>query len=344
MSAANPLIDGRFRVVGKLGDPLAPFADEVADDIGNHYSLTFLDASYGRAAADEVGRRLEAFDHHSALRLINHGRDASGASFVLGEVPNAEALSVRLRRQKALTIGEARTVGERLFDVLGAMHPTAGHLAPSDGIVHNHVRPSAVLWDARDDRVVLADFARSSLPGTAPQQETLPIGSSDPYQPPDAGRLGHHPSVDLYAACTLLLEALTLGHSTEAIESAQLVSFMEKGRAPEDRHRYQDAEQARAAWLEAASRARVTSVPQEWRDLEEEIFATALRFRVEIDRADPVGTARALTKVGLTLASVRDIETLNEIKFDIQGELGQFQKFAARIIADLNRLAGETTP
>ncbi len=327
MPAAGPL-----KRVKSLGDGDAPFADEVIDSDRRRFSRTRLAAG---SRPDLVSALQRLVAHRPRRVLPVHDVRTSGTGTVLlGEIPSGEPLSVHFKRH-SLVMDEVRAIGAQLFEALDALHPSNERGAPNAALVHGRVRPETVVWDPYRGALTLVGLSNVDVPG-GPLQLFSGEGR-DEYLPLDAHALGADPSVDVFAACTVLDQALILCEGT-VMHAPSVVDFMQRGRHAEARHRFQSAAQAGHAWDAAMAAARRGVVPPAWHELEEEIYEVALLLQVEPEAADCVATARTLVRHGLLPSSLRIVQTLAEVRHDTRGEDARFAQMAGEVQANLRLL------
>ncbi|MGW7724112.1 serine/threonine-protein kinase [Streptomyces canus] len=153
------LIDGRYRLVGRIGSgPNGTVWRALDEREGRHVAVKELRLS--EDAEDEERRRVmhrlahEAraaarVDHPVAVTLDGVLLD-DDLPWVVMELVAGESLDVVLARRGPLPAAETARIG---LAVLGALHAAHGV-----GIVHRHLKPTNVLLETGSGRVVVTDF------------------------------------------------------------------------------------------------------------------------------------------------------------------------------------------
>ncbi|APR77379.1 Adenylate cyclase [Minicystis rosea] len=146
---------------------------------------------------------LRALDHPNVVRYVAHGSLPSGARWLAMEWIEGEDLGVRLRRGP-LPLDEARRLGRRVAEALGAAH--------ARGIVHRDLKPSnLVLPDGDVDRIKVIDFGIARLAwATRATRTGVAVGTPGYMAPEQAQGLGTLDArADVFSLGAILFECIT---------------------------------------------------------------------------------------------------------------------------------------
>ena len=213
----EPLLDGRYRLGGRLGGGAVADVYEALDD---RLQRSVAIKVFRGNAAEQLQRHeaemrtLAALDHPSLVTVFDAGTDeASGRPFLVMQLVEGPTLGDELRSGR-LSPDKAARYGAELAEALAYVHER--------GLVHRDVKPANVLISS-DGRVHLADFGIARLVDSAHETKTGDVLGTPAYFAPEqvAGETVGPPA-DIYALGIVLFEALTGGRPYEgtAVEVA----------------------------------------------------------------------------------------------------------------------------
>jgi serine/threonine protein kinase len=341
------LLDGRFEVVGRLGQGSTAFALLVRDAANDRRVAVLKVASESRlnARLEAEAAALAALDHPAIVKLIDGPLDIDGLSALLlsyaGDRDDAErdagqVADTTLRRGRTLAtrIGESfdaeitERFGEDLLDAVK-------HLE-ARGVAHRDIKPEnlGIAPQGRADALHLVLFDFSLAGASIDRLDAGTVGYVDPFlRSPGRGRWDT--AAERYAAAVVLHELCTGtkpiygdGRADPALVGAPLrleralfdasvadglVSFFSRALAPELDDRHPSAADMLWAWHEAfrAGRRPATRTDHPTEDDE------PAQFEV------PPGTTAATPLAGLPL-SARAVAALERLEIltvaDLLGE------------------------
>jgi eukaryotic-like serine/threonine-protein kinase len=201
--AENTLIDGRYRVLGRLGS--GGMADVwLADDteLGRRVALKILHERFAqdrefvhrfyREASSAAG-----LQHPNVVNIFDRG-EVDGTYYIAMEYVEGSSLKELIAR--GLSVGEAVEVTRQLL--------TAARFAHANAIVHRDLKPQNVLID-REGRLRVTDFGIARAGASEITQTGSVMGTAQYLSPEQAQGLDVTPSSDLYSIGVILYEALT---------------------------------------------------------------------------------------------------------------------------------------
>ncbi|WP_395658505.1 serine/threonine-protein kinase [Nocardioides sp.] len=208
MTPGDDLLDGRYRIVGRLGSGGMGTVYEAHDArLDRQVALKLL-----RSDGDPVHRarlRAEArfaggLQHPGIVRVFDYGEAETAAGttpYVVMQLVQGTALSDRLRDGGQLA---PDTVARLLTDVADAL--AVAHAA---GVVHRDLKPSNILVTP-DGSPVIVDFGVARSDGAEPLTETgFVVGTADYLSPEQAGGSRATPASDVYSLGVVAHQCLT---------------------------------------------------------------------------------------------------------------------------------------
>jgi serine/threonine-protein kinase len=203
--AAGTLIDGRYRVISRVGS--GGMADVYcADDIqlGRRVAVKLL---HERFAADEEfverfrreASSAAALSHANIVSVYDRGEWA-GTYYIVMEYLDGRSLDMIVREEAPLPAERAIEITEQVL--------RAARFAHRRGIVHRDLKPHNVILD-EEGRVKVTDFGIARA-GASEITQTGSIMGTARYLSPEQAQ-GHPvtPSTDIYAVGVMLYELLT---------------------------------------------------------------------------------------------------------------------------------------
>jgi eukaryotic-like serine/threonine-protein kinase len=201
--AENTLVDGRYRILGRVGS--GGMADVwLADDteLGRRVALKILHERFAqdrefvhrfyREASSAAG-----LQHPNVVNIFDRG-EVDGTYYIAMEYVEGSSLKELIAR--GLTVGEAIEVTRQLL--------TAARFAHAHGIVHRDLKPQNVLID-QEGRLRVTDFGIARAGASEITQTGSVMGTAQYLSPEQAQGLDVTPASDLYSVGVILYEALT---------------------------------------------------------------------------------------------------------------------------------------
>ena len=193
-------------------------AENVA--IGRVVALKLLHGSLARDTValqrfEREARSTVSIAHPNIVEVLDMGRDARGAPFLVMEYVRGRSLKRVLREAYPLSIERVARITGQVLAALAAAH--------GRGIIHRDLKPENILITARPDEpdfVKVVDFGISTFADSVAEHERLadltPTGltmTTPFYASPEQirGANGRDPRVDIYAVGVLMYEMLS-GH------------------------------------------------------------------------------------------------------------------------------------
>jgi serine/threonine protein kinase len=225
--AVGDVIEGRFEVLGILGDGGFSKVFRVRDDVeGEERALKLFDNAAGyEAVRREIGA-LRKIHHRNVVEVFWADRTGLGDWYLITEFIDGESLDQFVTGTRRLRDREAVDVALDLLDALVAFHPSA-RLKELDakhreedltdaelhewmeltdrGLVHRDIKPLNVILTRTGAK--LLDFNIASRVGDSVRTQS----GTPPYQPPDADLTRWDVSTDLFAVGVLLYQLLCDG-------------------------------------------------------------------------------------------------------------------------------------
>jgi serine/threonine protein kinase len=225
--AVGDVIEGRFEVLGTLGDGGFSKVYRVRDDVeGEERALKLFDNAAGyEAVRREIGA-LRKIHHRNVVEVFWADRTSLGDWYLITEFIEGESLDEFVTGTRRLRDREAVAVALDLLDALVAFHPSARLKAldakrreedlteaefdewrelTDRGLVHRDIKPLNVILTRTGAK--LLDFNIASRVGDSVKTQS----GTPPYQPPDADLTRWDVSTDLFAVGALLYQLLCDG-------------------------------------------------------------------------------------------------------------------------------------
>lgn len=176
----------------------------------------------GHGVAQCLGAALDPATGRPCVRTLAHGTDLHGLVGTQGALPAAEACRIVARAA----------------EIADALHHHRSHDLPT-GVVHGDLKPSNLLWDGSELRVLDLEHARPLGGTAAPGTFT---GGTVGFAPPEA-HLGAAPTAafDVHALGATLVQLLSggwqgarwlEGHDAQLVELALACMHQDPGRRP----------------------------------------------------------------------------------------------------------------
>ena len=225
--AVGDVIEGRFEVLGILGDGGFSKVYRVRDDVeGEERALKLFDNAAGyEAVRREIGA-LRKIHHRNVVEVFWADRTSLGDWYLITEFIEGESLDEFVTGTRRRRDRESVDVALDLLDALVAFHPSA-RLKELDakrreevlteaeyhewreltdkGLVHRDIKPLNVILTRTGAK--LLDFNIASRVGDSVKTQS----GTPPYQPPDADLTRWDVSTDLFAVGVLLYQLLCDG-------------------------------------------------------------------------------------------------------------------------------------
>jgi serine/threonine protein kinase len=193
---------GPYRVLRELGKGAVGRVVAALDPrTGKQYAIKTLlrgaDVSQ-RALLDEAAVVVQ-LSHPSIVSLVDVGRDADGALFLVMDLVHGQSLKEWLG--EAPEPEDVFRVFDQMLDALAAAH--------AQGVVHGDLKPANVLVE-RDGRVKITDFGIARVLDPVRRRDERPVAGTPAYMAPeqifDPDDIG--PATDLYAIGVMLRQVL----------------------------------------------------------------------------------------------------------------------------------------
>jgi serine/threonine protein kinase len=225
--AVGDVIEGRFEVLGILGDGGFSKVYRVRDDVEvEERALKLFDNAAGyEAVRREIGA-LRKIHHRNVVEVFWADKTSLGDWYLVIEFVEGEPLNKFMTGTRRLRDREAVDVALDLLDALVAFHPSARlkeldakrreedlteaefdewrHLTDI-GLVHRDIKPLNVVLTRTGAK--LLDFNIASRVGDSVKTQS----GTPPYQPPDGDLTRWDVSTDLFAVGVLLYQLLCDG-------------------------------------------------------------------------------------------------------------------------------------
>jgi serine/threonine protein kinase len=225
--AVGDVIEGRFEVLGILGDGGFSKVYRVRDDVEDEErALKLFDNAAGyEAVRREIGA-LRKIHHRNVVEVFWADRTTLGDWYLITEFIGGEPLNEFMTGPRRLRDREAVDVALDLLDALVAFHPDSrlkqldakrrdSDLSEAElhewmelkdkALVHRDVKPLNIMLTRTGAK--LLDFNIASRVGDPVYTQS----GTPPYQPPDAGLTRWDVSTDLFAVGVVLYQLLCDG-------------------------------------------------------------------------------------------------------------------------------------
>jgi serine/threonine protein kinase len=225
--AVGDVIEGRFEVLGILGDGGFSKVYRVRDDVeGEERALKLFDNAAGyEAVRREIGA-LRKIHHRNVVEVFWADRTSLGDWYLIIEFIEGEPLNEFMTGPRRLRDREAVDVALDLLNALVAFHPDSrlkqldakrrdSDLSEAElhewmdlkdkALVHRDVKPLNIMLTRTGAK--LLDFNIASRVGDPVYTQS----GTPPYQPPDAGLTRWDVSTDLFAVGVVLYQLLCDG-------------------------------------------------------------------------------------------------------------------------------------
>ena len=227
--AVGDVIEGRFKIVGVLGQGSFSKVYRVLDDVeGVERALKLFNSAAGDTAVRREIGALRKIRHPNVVEVFWAGQTSDGDWYLITEFIDGESLDEFVTGPRRLRDREAVDVTLDLLNALVAFHPDAVRLGELDakrrdgalteaderewaelqdqGLVHRDIKPLNVMLTRTGAK--LLDFNIASRVGDPVHTQS----GTPPYQPPDGGLERWDVSTDLFAVGVLLYRLVGNGH------------------------------------------------------------------------------------------------------------------------------------
>jgi len=279
---AGDVIDGRFEILGVLGEGGFSKVYRVHDDVEEEErALKLFDNAAGYNAVRREIAALRKVRHPNIVEVFWAGKTGAGEWYLITEYIDGESLDEYATGRRHLRDREAVDVALDILDALIAIHPDSARIEELDrrkndgdltgaefdewmelrdkGLVHRDIKPPNVMLTRTGAK--LLDFNIASRVGDPVRTQS----GTPPYQAPDANLTRWDVSTDLFAVGVMLYELLCNGRhpypgsmplAGESVIDpltirndlrAHLVEFLVKACAPYRSERFATAHEMRAA-------------------------------------------------------------------------------------------------
>ncbi|PZU95417.1 MAG: serine/threonine protein kinase [Pseudanabaena sp.] len=210
------LLDGRYRIVSKLGEggfghTYLAHDTRIPDEplcVVKHLKPASNDQEYLRIAS-----RLFTSEAQILAKLGNHDRlprllayfDQAGEFYLVEEFVEGRSLEAELAQGRRLSDTQVTEMLDDLLSILEYVH--------SNGVIHRDIKPDNIIRRKSDNKLVLIDFGaikqiQNQINQEAKTMATVAIGTAG-YMPSEQAQGKPRPSSDLYAIGIIGIQALT---------------------------------------------------------------------------------------------------------------------------------------
>jgi eukaryotic-like serine/threonine-protein kinase len=208
----NTLVDGRYRILGKIGEGgmgVVYKATHVA--INKTLALKLLRVEVA-SEPDVVQRFIQeaqaatSIGHENIVDISDFGQLKDGTAYFVMEFLNGRALSELIRRGGSIPTGDAVQILRQIASALGAAHRR--------GIVHRDLKPDNVMVLARGEFsnfVKVLDFGIAKVGGTKNKltRTGMVFGTPHYMSPEQAAGQSVDARTDIYALGVIMYEMFT---------------------------------------------------------------------------------------------------------------------------------------
>ena len=226
--ATGDVIDGRFEILGALGQGGFSKVYRVRDDVEDEErALKLFDNAAGYEAVRREIAALRKIRHPNVVEVFWAAKTRAGEWYLITEYIDGESLDEYATGRRQLRDREAVDVALDILDALIAIHPHSTRIEELDrkkregelseveynewmelqdkGLVHRDIKPLNVILTRTGAK--LLDFNISSRVGDPVRTQS----GTPPYQAPDANLTRWDVSTDLFAVGVMLYELLCNG-------------------------------------------------------------------------------------------------------------------------------------
>jgi serine/threonine-protein kinase len=180
-----------------------------------------------RARFEQEAHAVNRFRHPGAVEIRDIDVTDEGAPFLVMELLEGEALSVRARSDEAVPHDEVLRLADEALDVLAAAH--------AEGIVHRDIKPDN-LFILRDGRLKVLDFGiarmRMGGPGGPHTRTGAAIGTTSYMSPEQVKGRDVDGRADLFAVGATMFRLLTKRRIHDADSDVELMMKMANEPSP----------------------------------------------------------------------------------------------------------------
>ena len=205
--AAQPLLGGRYRLLGKVGEGGAAEVFRAIDTRLDRVVAVkllrpqFTSDQQSRARFAVEARAAAGLSHHNIVDVYDFGEALDGSMFIVMQFVEGQNLRDLLLERGRFSPGEVVSIAQQVCRALSVAH--------ANGLIHRDVKPQNIMLD-RAGNVRLTDFGvvkALSSPGLT--QSGMTFGTAAYLSPEQATGAAIGPPSDIYALGCVMYEMLS---------------------------------------------------------------------------------------------------------------------------------------